>query len=105
MTNSYTNAVLTVIAACLLVLTCRPVFEVKPASAQVALVSTTEAEESPAQPVTAPKRAPNRDEVVNVNIVGIGGWKLLERSALPVEIESGPVPVQIEGSQGVCGCP
>ena len=103
MATSYTNAVLTVIALCLLVLVFQPFFDVKEASAQVALTTTTE--ESPTPPAALPTRVSNRDEVVKVNIVEIAGWKLLKRSALPVEIESGPVPVEIEGPGKVCGCP
>ncbi len=86
MANRYTDAILTVIAACLLILVLRPIFE--PGAAHADLV------QSP-------------DEVVKVNIVEIAGWKLLSRSALPVEIESGPVPVEIHGgARGLgCGCP
>ena len=101
MKDAYTNAVLTVIALCLLVLTVQSTFEAAPASAQVAL--DTAAAEKP----TAPKKRPasSRNDVVKVDIARIGGWPVLERSALPVEIESGlPVPVEIEGS-GKCGCP
>jgi hypothetical protein len=96
MTSRYTNAVLTVIAACLLVLVFRPVFEVKPAFAQPA---AERAATGAAHTATLAA-----DGVLKVNIVEIGGWELLSRSALPVEIESGPVPVRLEGASA-CGCP
>ena len=86
MTIRYTNAMLTVIAACLLFLVLRPIFEPRAAHADPALP---------------------QDEIVKVNIVEIAGWALLSRSTLPVEIESGPVPVEIQGRAGGqgCGCP
>ena len=97
--NHYTNAVLTVIALCLLVLVFRPVFEVGNASADIIeeAVATRAPKPAPATPA--------KKEVLNVNIVEIGGWELLSRSALPVEIESGPVPVRIEaGAAPACRC-
>ena len=89
MTNRYTNVVLTVIAACLLILVLEPLYQPRQAHAQPTLA------QAPA------------DEILKVNIVEIAGWELLSRSTLPVEIESGPVPVVIQGSAGRsgCGCP
>ena len=82
-TQRYTNQLLTVIAACLLILVLEPVYTVG------------EAQADSARP---------RGETLNVNLVEIGGWELLKRSTLPVEIESGPVPVEILGSAGAPGC-
>jgi hypothetical protein len=90
--------VLTVIALCLMVLVFRPVFVVTEASADV--VSEPVAVATP-PPVA---ETPAKDPVLKVNIVEIGGWELLSRSALPVEIESGPVPVRFEHGPPACSC-
>jgi hypothetical protein len=88
MTSRYTNAVLTVIAVCLVVLVLRPLTAPDEAHAQ-----TT----APSSPRTA---------VLDVNIASIGGWELLERSALPVEIESQPVSIELRSPiHASCGCP
>ena len=84
MTSRYTDFLLSVIALCLVVLVFKAVFETRVAYAG-------EATPSPAG-------------VQKVNIVEIGGWELLSRSALPVEIESVPVPVELQRGEG-CGCP
>lgn len=61
--DRYTKSVLTVIAICLFWIAFGD-YVVTPAHAQRMPADTT-----------------------NVNIVGIGGWPLLKRSALPVEVE------------------
>ncbi len=95
----YTNAVLTVIALCLLVLVFRPVFTASDAQADIIEDPVAVTTPAPKPEPAAPKR-----EVIDVNIVEIGGWELLSRSALPVEIESGPVPVSLDQALPTCGC-
>lgn len=85
MKRRYTDFVLTLIAACLVVLVVKAIFETPPAYA-----------DSASGPMG----------VQAVNIVEIGGYELLPRSALPVEIESVPVPVELHHGQALsCGCP
>jgi hypothetical protein len=84
MTNRYTDFVLSVIALCLVVLVVKSIFETRVAYADEASAGTS--------------------GVQKVNIVEIGGWELLSRAALPVEIESGPVPVELVRGES-CGCP
>ena len=75
--SRYTNFVLTLIAMCLVVLVVKAIFE---------------------SPVAYADPLPTTSSVQKVNIVEIGGYELLSRSALPVEI-------QRTHASGNCGCP
>ena len=89
MTDRYTNTVLTVIAVCLIMLVLEPFYQPPEAHAQAATTESAQA---------------SQGEVLDVNIVEIGGWPVLSRAPLPVEIDSGPVPVLVQGDSGGSGC-